>query len=203
MIERLSYKITEYQMIKGYIRQDEIKIYRYGYILLFEVVINIVIALVLGLTFDKVREIVFFLLFFILLRSFCGGYHADKIWQCIFLSNVVMLAAILINNICYQYKIPILIYILFEICFSVIICILSPVDNKNKRLGKNEKSIYKKCTIIVTIVESSIGIALMLLEERELGYLILYIYLIQIFSIIAANISRLSSDCNMKKDVSG
>ena len=49
--------------------EDE-KIYRYGYILLCEVILNVVIALAIGIGFSKIKEVMFFLGMYIPLRSF-------------------------------------------------------------------------------------------------------------------------------------
>lgn len=184
MVERISNKIIDYQIEKGIISKNDINIYRYGYILLFEVMINILIALGIGIILGKVTEILFFLACFIILRSFCGGYHANSIWKCIFLSNLVMTISILSNILLSKYTMPISLFFILEICFSIIICVLSPVDNKNKRLSNNEKSFYKKCTIIVSVAENSIGIILMLFNKQEYAYLVLFVFLIQMVSLM-------------------
>ena len=184
MVERISNKIIDYQIEKGIISKNDINIYRYGYILLFEVMINILISLGIGIILGKVTEILFFLACFIILRSFCGGYHANSIWKCVFLSNLVMAISILSNILLSKYTIPISLFFILEMCFSIIICVLSPVDNKNKRLSSNEKSFYKKCTIIVSVAENSIGIILMLFNKQEYAYLVLFVFLIQMVSLM-------------------
>lgn len=184
MVERISNKIIDYQIEKGIISKNDINIYRYGYILLFEVMINILISLGIGIILGKVTEILFFLACFIILRSFCGGYHANSILKCVFLSNLVMTISILSNILLSKYTMPIPLFFILEISFSIIICVLSPVDNKNKRLSNNEKSFYKKCTIIVSVAENSIGIILMLFNKQEYAYLVLFVFLIQMVSLM-------------------
>ena len=77
---------------QNYVMTDEDeKIYRYGYILLCEVFLNLVIALAIGIVFSKTKEVIFFLGMYIPLRSFCGGWHADKIWKCTVISNVMLM----------------------------------------------------------------------------------------------------------------
>ena len=47
---------------QNYVMTDEDeKIYRYGYILLCEVFLNLVIALAIGIAFSKTKEVIFFL----------------------------------------------------------------------------------------------------------------------------------------------
>ena len=69
IVETLINKQSQNEIITN---EDE-QIYRYGYILLCEVVLNLVIALIIGIVFLKTKEIMFFLCVYIPLRSFCGG----------------------------------------------------------------------------------------------------------------------------------
>ena len=46
---------------QNYVMTDEDeKIYRYGYVLLCEVFLNLVIALAIGIVFSKTKEVIFF-----------------------------------------------------------------------------------------------------------------------------------------------
>lgn len=52
---------------------------------------NIIIALAIGIVFSRTKELIFFLSMYIPLRSFCGGWHANKIWKCTVISNAILL----------------------------------------------------------------------------------------------------------------
>ncbi|MBQ9610598.1 MAG: accessory gene regulator B family protein [Lachnospiraceae bacterium] len=184
MIEKLADKMIEFQVSKGTIHSEDANIYRYGYILLFEIIINIFISFLMGILLGKIQEVIFFLLLFITLRSFCGGYHAKRIWECIVLSNAVMACAIVINIYFGKYVLPVLLYVTIVIVLSVIICSMAPVDNKNKRLNEKERIFYKKCSIITAIIENGIGITMILLGQYSFAYIVIYVYIIQLISII-------------------
>lgn len=194
MIERLTNRIIEYQIKTGSIDIADSNVYRYGYILLFEVIINICIAFAISFTFRTIKEMFFFLIFFMMLRSFCGGYHADKIWHCVVISNIVMIFAIHISKFAAKYSIPIILYIVIEMCFSLIIYYNSPVDNKNKRLSNAEKTIYKKYIFMIIIIENIFGFVLMVLEKYKYAYIILCIFLIQFISILVQKINNRGDD---------
>ena len=95
MIHKITDQMVENQVQKQMINSEEINIYRYGYILVFEVVSNIILALVMGIILRKMDIILFFLFLYIPLRSFCGGWHADKIWKCTLVSNFILLLEVL------------------------------------------------------------------------------------------------------------
>ena len=87
MIARLARVFVEFQVSIGLIKEEDANIYQYGYTVMVEMVLSIVISICLGVWLGQVRDILFFLCMFLPLRSYCGGYHADKAWKCMLLSN--------------------------------------------------------------------------------------------------------------------
>ena len=86
-------------MSLGTIQESDRNVYEYGYQLMIEAFINVVISLLLGAVLGCFKEVVFFLIVFMPLRSFCGGYHAAKTWQCTVLSNLVVLLVIVVSKV--------------------------------------------------------------------------------------------------------
>ena len=150
---------------QNYVMTDEDeKIYRYGYILLCEVFLNLVIALAIGIAFSKTKEVIFFLGMYIPLRSFCGGWHADKIWKCTVISNVIlMLQVYSIENI----KMYLSMSGMLLIFFFNMVCVyfISPVDTEMKRISQDEKKTYKRKIKLILVFHMII--AIITLSSRE------------------------------------
>ena len=130
--------------------EDE-KLYRYGYILLCEVALNITIALVIGIVFSKVKIIMFFLCMYIPLRSFCGGWHADKIWKCTVISNVILILQVFcLQNLLSRLSTGtmLLVFFLNMIC---IFCV-APVETEMKKISQEEKYIYVRKIKIIFVL---------------------------------------------------
>ena len=70
MIEKLTNYIVDCQIASGKIKEEEGSVYRYGYTLFFEKLINIVIALIICLITGKWLAVGLFLLAVIPFRSF-------------------------------------------------------------------------------------------------------------------------------------
>ena len=91
MTKRLATNMSQYYMRKGIIADDERDVYSYG----FELVLSALTSIVLLLTVAAVLGIVInasaFLLSFILLRAFGGGYHAKTHRGCIVAFFVVFI----------------------------------------------------------------------------------------------------------------
>ena len=82
MIEKIVNKLLDTQIKSGLLKDETIPIYRYGYTLLIEVTINVILSLVIGFALGEIGIVILFNLIFIPLRGFCGGWHAGKSWLC-------------------------------------------------------------------------------------------------------------------------
>lgn len=78
MILRVVDFILDRQLKNGMISGEDTSVYRYGYTLVLEVMINIIIAIIIGLISGELVSVALFMVMFIPLRSYCGGYHASK-----------------------------------------------------------------------------------------------------------------------------
>lgn len=164
---------------QNYVMTDEDeKIYRYGYVLLCEVFLNLVIALAIGIVFSKTKEVIFFLCMYIPLRSFCGGWHADKIWKCTVISNVILLLQVYgIENIKMYLSMNGMLLIFF---FNMIcVCFISPVDTEMKKISQDEKKTYKRKIKFILIFHVIIAIITVLSDADEFTFGLMFVYIMQ------------------------
>ena len=91
MIEKIVNKLLDTQIKSGLLKDETIPIYRYGYTLLIEVTINVILSLLIGFALGEIGIVILFNLIFIPLRGFCGGWHAGKSWLCTMTSAIVLL----------------------------------------------------------------------------------------------------------------
>lgn len=148
MIQKIANQFIQYQINKSIISEEDIKIYQYGYILLLETGLNIILSLGLGILMHDVLSVVIFLFCFMTLRSFSGGYHADQAWKCIVLSNICVFIMLVLVRVIHFENYSNIIFAL-DILIGIFIFILSPVDNQNKSLNKSEKQYYKKAVFYI------------------------------------------------------
>ncbi len=178
MVDGFIDKIIDVQVEKGTILEQDIKIYKYGYLLLYELFLNIVIAVVIGLVTNRLGELLIFLLLYVPLRSFCGGWHADKLWKCTIYSNLmlILLCVTLSYEIIYSRSI---IMVLIFIIGIIFVGICAPVGTQTKPISSKEKKVYKKRIILIQFIHC-IGICLLLLfGKNKYIYVITYAYVMQ------------------------
>ncbi len=152
MINRITSTIVETQIKAGFLKDEDRDIYNYGYILMMETMLNIFVGILIGLLFKAIDTIIIFWLLYIPLRIFCGGWHAEKSWQCLVASNVILLFVIKVEKM----MIPITntwFVVLLEILLALMIMILSPVSTKYKPITSREKSRFKRNCIGIIVIE--------------------------------------------------
>lgn len=183
MIEKLVEKLIAQQLNAEMLTKETISVYRYGYTLMVEMSINMLIALIIGYFFHELPIVIFFLLIFIPLRSYCGGYHAPKAWMCIILSNVFILCVVLFSmNVGLSINNEGI--FLLEIISLGIITVMAPQQSSAKKLNSNEKQLYKKYIKIILIIQSNLEIFFFIMELNKYGYIIVISHIIQALTLI-------------------
>lgn len=157
MLNSIPEKITSVLVENEIIESDDFEIYRYGFEALIYFIVNISVALLIGIIFDKVIHTIVFLSCYCTLRQFTGGYHARNYTECTLTFVVIYLITIFIdNNIDVdQYK---YILILFLILSIIIIYKLSPMEHRNKPLSSSEKKHYRMVAMNIVVAASLVFI---------------------------------------------
>lgn len=169
----------------GKCKKEDKSIVVYGLVVFFEILFNVVTTVVIGLLFNMMYESILFLLGFSFLRSYTGGYHAEKGYVCYIFSTVILILTLIVNKLILN-----IIYIEFVLSIllimSVIIILLyAPVDNKNRVLDKDEKVHFKKKIRINLLIEVFFIIVLFLLNYIQMAsILVISIFIISILVVL-------------------
>lgn len=178
MIQTIFYALVNKQLQNEIVTSEDEKIYRYGYILLCEVILNLIIALVIGILFSKINNIMFFLGMYIPLRSFCGGWHADKVWKCTVISNAILLLQVYgLEKLLGHLSITVMLLIFF----LNIICIffIAPVETEMKKISHREKQIYRKRIKLILALHVIVMLIITLGNVDEFIFSLMLVYIIQ------------------------
>lgn len=96
MFKNLSYKFANLLIKNKVIENDDFEIYRYGFETLIYFIVNISVALFIGIVFDRFIHTIIFLCCYCTLRQFTGGYHARNYTECTLTFAVIYLMTIFI-----------------------------------------------------------------------------------------------------------
>ncbi len=97
MIIEISRVIVRFMSSNADINNDMIEVYRYGVEIKTSLIFNILLILLSGLIIDDFMCSIVFLMSFIPIRSYCGGYHARTYFRCNLVFAIAFLSIILLN----------------------------------------------------------------------------------------------------------
>ena len=150
MLEKLSEKFAGKLISTGIIPEEDAEIYSYGFFQSCMMLVNIVTTLFLGIIFQLLVPCIVLNMVFIPLRMNAGGHHADTPLKC-YINSTVMIASLL----AIIKWIPV--YPVISVIMVLISCIVNitfaPVEAKNNPLDETEKTVYRKRTILILIIE--------------------------------------------------
>lgn len=138
---------------------EDQEIYEFGLGQLFFQLINFTVAAIIGIFMGRFWEVLLFLIAYIPLRRYAGGWHASTQVRCFWISTLLIVIALLIIG-----AIPLtgLALTWLIVPGAIILFILAPVADTNKPLSRNEHKIYgRRARIILTVILAiTVGLAL-------------------------------------------
>lgn len=175
--KQLAVHLEENQIIKS----DDRELYVYGLNQGLSILLNIVTTLGIGLLFGTVLQLVVFMVAYIPLRSYAGGYHARTPVRC-YLISIAMLT--IISLLIKYITLGRWVYLIETAISSVIIAILSPVADNNKPLDEIEIVVYKKRTKRILLAEVVVSILSWITEWEFIFIIMTYVFLVMSFMLL-------------------
>ncbi len=182
LLARLAGKIVNNLVHSGVIKEEDAEIYIYGINQILTSVLNVSSALIIGLIFGVFPEIAVFMAAYIPLRSFAGGYHAKTPLSC-YVFSVIMLIVVSIG-LKYLHLADWVYYAVF-VAATLVVLVLSPVEDRNKPLAEIEQKVYKRRTILIAAVELTLAMLLKLLMLDDLFIATAYSFVVLSLMLIA------------------
>lgn len=156
MIKKLSAIIVNWQTNKNFLTDEQKELYQYSYEVLISYIINILIIILLAAIMHSIVSVLVFSACYILLRTYCGGYHAKTNRGC------TMVTVVLTLILCFTQKVVNKnLLSLSLICFvvsGILVFSLAPVADKNKPLDEIEIKRYRKRSRFIWGIETVLGL---------------------------------------------
>ncbi len=159
-------RIIDALIANGTVPLEDRELYEYGIRQGGLMVINLLTTILVGMSLGMVLESIVFLLAYVPMRTYAGGYHANTQLMCYLLSIPFMfIVLILIRMIPWN----------GYICLGALLCIglvlykLAPVENINRPFRKIEIEVFRKRTRIIAVVLTCISISLLLAGVTQIS----------------------------------
>lgn len=157
MLNRIAVKISERLLENNIITKDFFDIYVYGLELLVSFFFSTTVIFVIGLVTSRILQTVVFLLTFILIRSFTGGYHAKTYLVCSITTFFCYMMTLLLSE-CFD--VNIYIQSILGLFGSIVIIACAPIENSNKKISHSKRIVFKIISVMIFVVAFSIGVLL-------------------------------------------
>ncbi len=165
MTEKLCRSMTDWLVSREAIEEKNRTIYEYGLYLFLLTALNAVTALTLGALLQVFWPTCLFLLFFMPLRQYAGGYHAKTSLRCYFLSA----GSMLISQLMFRFWLPEKeISVALFLGAAVLVWLLAPVPALTKPLSSPEYRAYRKRARLVLAVQLLLMVVFLLLQAEEI-----------------------------------
>ncbi len=159
-MEKLASAITDYYIRKNIIDAAKRNIYIYGFKLIISDIVNFIVIIILGLLVNCVLESVVFLITLCGLRVFTGGFHAKTFFVCRLSMMITFILVMATSNLLIESGVNYIYIGFLNIISTIIVALLAPVQNPNKKLEVNQMKINHKRSVIASVLLSVLSVIL-------------------------------------------
>lgn len=149
MIKCLCARIAEVWCDSNVISGSDREEYIYGLELLISTIVNLFYLILISFLFGKQQLLIPYLLSFIPVRIFAGGYHARTHWGCVTFTTILYSLALLCVHIV-PARLSTQVSYIIALFSLVVILSLSPVAAVNKPLSRGECKIFRRISLIIS-----------------------------------------------------
>lgn len=174
MISCASKLVLQYLLKKGVINDssDEKEYYQYGIEITISSLLNVILIMGIGILFRSVIESIIFLVCFILIRQFTGGFHADTYLKCNCSFCISFIAVLIMYHITFD-KINIWCSVAISVLCTAIVIFNCPIEHINKPIPKYKRKFHKSVATLLSVIYGVVG-TVMVAMSNKYGALVLY-----------------------------
>ena len=179
----ISARITAFFIARSIIASDDREIYEYGFELLIADLINFSAILLIGGLAGQLWYSVLYLLIFVGLRSFCGGYHAKTHLRC----HICTIGAYLLFMLCNMWLSPDNAILLLgeNLLASVPVVLFAPIPHANKPLTDAVRKKNRRFSIVLYYSLTLLAFVLCLYHRQEGATISLTLWIVSLCMIPA------------------
>ncbi len=162
-MEKIANRIARILVREKIIDDSMLEIYQYGLVRMMELGAAVFTSFLICLGLGMIREGILFFLFFMPLRSYLGGFHLQKYWQCYIMSCLTLLAVLIITR-----------FVSFDmrVSFGMILCASAGIGWEAKK-GQAEAESRKYAWVVWGVLAILLAAAVFCLIRGQESALVL------------------------------
>ena len=146
MITWCAEKIADWLIECEAVKESEKELYSYAAYSFLLSFFPILFGVIMGFVMGGLKQSIFIMIPFAVIRKFSGGYHAKHSWVCLIFSSLLLFLCIGLS-FCARQGMELA---MATFAAAIVLWIFSPVDSENRRLDADEKRKYKRITVKLT-----------------------------------------------------
>lgn len=146
-------RLTNWLVEEKIIPEEEKEIVCYGLENLTSNLLGVMLILAVGILLGHTAEGLILAVTVLPLRKNAGGYHAKTRTRCFLVSAALLVIS---TGIFFVFRWSKKVYLTVALLSTIIVFLLAPVGNENKRLDEEEHRVYRRRTRIILFVEMAI-----------------------------------------------
>lgn len=150
MISKLSNLITQNLLKRKIISDDEKELYDYGLFMMISYVVFFLISMLFGIALNIPFSSILFYISFCLVRNYAGGIHANSELKCDIITTVLIFISEITIKIFISYCFVNIAFVMLIIS-SICLCVIKPVSALQKEISQQEKMLFHKKVILLTV----------------------------------------------------
>ncbi len=166
-MKNISNGIADMLLTQGIIQEDDIGKCKYGIDLFISSFLEIFSILAIAAVLGNFIETILLFVFFIPLRIYAGGYHADTKLKCYLISLAMYGFSYVLAKIVPS-ELFALINVVGTVFSLIIVLIKAPIIHANKTVNDIERKIYRKISIQICLIETTIILLLTMIIPKNI-----------------------------------
>lgn len=184
MLRNISSRLTDKLIAQKEFCHYDRDVYIYGIELIISTLAGLISIIGVSKLYSCTILGVIFIIFFVPLRLFTGGYHANTYGKCYFVS--ILSFGILLSIQYFSWnKISSLFWLFLLLVADFYICKNAPMINRNQEISPQKKQISKAMARKIVFVEGVLILLLAIVDKRIMSMAVLSVWLVVIFMLLA------------------
>lgn len=170
MLNRAANSLANKLVKKGIIQAGDYEVYRFGIETGFLKGLHLLSYAILGLLLGKLPQLIVFLIAFIPLREYSGGYHASTKLKCYIVSCTAIFSMLIILGLFPEAYYGASIYL--AIFSGVLLLFLVPVEAIAKPMDDSEKIYYKSKAGFTIVLLLTISLFFFMFQQMRYSFIL-------------------------------
>lgn len=170
MLDKAAASLTDRLINRGIIKEQDYELYLFGIETVILKIVHLLSYLVLGFILGEFKELLIFLIIFIPLREYSGGFHAHSRFKCYIVSCLTMLSMLLLLKLLPESAYNVSLYV--AAVSGTFLLFLVPVGTGTKSIDDSEKIYYKSKAGFIIVLLITLVLFLYMLNQTLYSFII-------------------------------